>query len=289
MSVTIRKALLALLAAFAVVLAPISAHAAYPPTSPAGQDVTVMAGTPSAHVKYTGFAPGEAVTIKVKAPDGTETVLPGGPFIADASGNVEVDIPLPANTKGGDVFTVVATGPTSGPATLKIFVKDKPVAPAAPQGEKTTVKAGQPSVDAHFTGFKPGESITEVVLTAPNGTKTTIPGPFVADANGNLTVKVPLPAGTKAGDVFGLLANGAQPGPASLIITVTSGSSSDNSDSNSSDSDSSDSAGNASNSGGSLPNTGSTISPSVVAGGFALLVLGAGIVLFARRRQNNES
>jgi LPXTG-motif cell wall-anchored protein len=150
--------------------------------------------------------------------------------------------------------------------------------PTAPDGDKTVTPGG--SFTTTFTGFEPGESVT-VTLTGPNAGDSTLngqPGPsivMVADANGNVTVTVQLPPGSKVGDEFQLTAVGERSGEATMGVSVVAPADGGNGD------DDNDSTGS-----GNLSKTGGDLAPVILGVGGVLLLVGGGIVVAARRKKS---
>ena len=122
------KAIAAFFAAMALFLAPVSANA-YTPTAPDGDKTVVPGG--SFTTTFTGFEPGETVTVTLTGPNAGDATLNGQPgpqivMIADANGTVTVTVQLPASSKVGDEYQLTAVGERSGEATMGVSV----VAPA---------------------------------------------------------------------------------------------------------------------------------------------------------------
>lgn len=118
------KAIAAFFAAMALFLAPVSASA-YTPTAPDG-DIEVEPGG-SFTTTFTGFKPGEKVTVTLTGPDADEATLNGQPgpqieMIADENGNVKVTVVLPPGSKVGDEYELTAVGEESGTVTMGVSV-----------------------------------------------------------------------------------------------------------------------------------------------------------------------
>ena len=156
--------------------------------------------------------------------------------------------------------------------------------PTAPDGDITVVPGG--TFTTTFTGFRPGESVT-VTLTGPDADQATLngqPGPqivMVADENGNVTVTVVLPPGSKVGDEYELKAEGEQSGTVTQGVSVVAPTDGGTDGDNDNDDDKKGS--------GNLSKTGGDLTPIVLGVGGVILLVGAGIVFAARRQEKNEA
>ena len=153
-----------------------------------------------------------------------------------------------------DVLAAVTIPAAAVPATVPTKNGDLTLAPssagAITPGKKLTVSG---------TGYAPGSMVSVVMYSTPQVLTT-----VVADASGNFTVEVTVPAGLAAGKhtvvASGVDANGVLR-YVTLPITVTT------------------------TGGAMLANTGADVTVPAL-GGIAVLGLGAGLIVVARRRTN---
>lgn len=158
--------------------------------------------------------------------------------------------------------------------------------PTAPDGGERTV-APAASFTVTFTGFAPSESVT-ATLTGPDGAngtlarlKAAVTSTSVtkdADAAGEVPVTVTLPSSSQDGDEYTLLAVGESSGEAVYTIYVVEQASGGGDDDESDDKKAA---------AGSLTRTDGAITPTVLAIGGVLLLIGLGVVLVARRQRKS--
>jgi LPXTG-motif cell wall-anchored protein len=152
----------------------------------------------------------------------------------------------------------VVTGKIPYPATVP--TSNGPLTPAAGSSDK--VVAGKTMV-VSGTGYEPLSTVTILIYSQPQVLTT-----VVADASGNFTVTVTVPAGLAPGQhtlvASGYDANGDQRFT-TLVVTVSAG-------------------GTATVTGPKLANTGADVTVPAL-GGIATLGLGAGLIALSRRRR----
>jgi titin len=164
------------------------------------------------------------------------------------------------DTKGnvGIASTPLSTGVIPYPATVP--TSNGPLTPAA--GSTDKVMAGK-TMTVSGTGYMPGSNVTVLIYSSPQVLTT-----VVADASGNFTATVTVPAGLAAGQ-HTLVASGydtlGNMRYTTMAVTVSA-------------------AGAATATGPNLANTGADVTVPAL-GGIATLGLGAGLIAMSRRRR----
>jgi hypothetical protein len=152
---------------------------------------------------------------------------------------------------GGVTSADVATGAVPFPATVP--TSNGSLTPAA--GSSSTVAAGKTMV-VSGTGYQPGSTVTVLIYSSPQVLTT-----VVADASGNFTVTVTVPAGLAAGQhtlvASGVDTNGDQRFTTLAVTVSTSGKA-------------------------TLAYTGADVVPPAL-GGLAAVALGTGLIVVRRR------
>jgi LPXTG-motif cell wall-anchored protein len=165
----------------------------------------------------------------------------------------------PVDAEGNWGFDSEASALITAPAmTVPAAVPTKSADLTMPAGASSSVAAGK-TITVTGTGYAPGSTVTLAIYSTPTVLTT-----VVADANGAFTVTVTVPAGLAAGKHTLVAAGVDDLGNAryvNLEVTVTSGG------------------------GVRLANTGADVTVPAL-GGIAVLGLGAGLIVAARRRSN---
>jgi LPXTG-motif cell wall-anchored protein len=171
-------------------------------------------------------------------------------YAVDSKGNGGADSEVAAKTVAIPAAAVPASVPAKS-GDLKLAA-----------GSSSTVAPGK-KVTVSGTGYAPGSTVSVVIYSTPQVLTT-----VVADASGNFTVEVTIPAGLAAGN-HTLVASGVDGSGVlryvTLPVTVSA-------------------TGTAAVSGAKLANTGADVTVPAL-GGIATLGLGAGLIVLSRRRR----
>ncbi|WP_324275478.1 LPXTG cell wall anchor domain-containing protein [Blastococcus brunescens] len=143
--------------------------------------------------------------------------------------------------------------------TVPATVPTKSADLTLPAGATSTVAAGK-TITVNGSGYQPGSTVTLAIYSTPQVLTT-----VVADASGNFTVTVTVPAGLAAGDhtlVAAGVDNAGNPRYVNLVVTVSASGAA---------------------TGAKLAATGADVTVPAIAG-LSVLALGGGLIVAARRR-----